>query len=129
LTGGDLAEVRQAVEQPLPAVLATYASAAEADRAAAELRPLAEVEVVGPAAAAPDLGLGPCTLVLDGYRPEKKIMVIKLIRELTGAGLAEAKGISEAPLPVVLRSGLAGWEAQVWLGRFLGHGEVRAIPE
>ena len=41
------------------------------------------------------------TVVLAGYDAAKKINVIKVVRELTGQGLAEAKGTVEgAPKPI-----------------------------
>lgn len=44
-------------------------------------------------------------VVLDGIDAAKKLNVIRTVRELTGAGLAEAKGTVEAA-PRVLREGL-----------------------
>ncbi len=41
-------------------------------------------------------------VVIQSYPPDRKISVIKLIRELTGCGLAEAKALSES-LPVRLK--------------------------
>jgi len=41
------------------------------------------------------------TVVLEGYDPAKKITAIKVVRELTGLGLKEAKELVEgAPKPV-----------------------------
>ncbi|MCI0682714.1 MAG: 50S ribosomal protein L7/L12 [Gemmataceae bacterium] len=41
------------------------------------------------------------TVVLEGYDPAKKINVIKVVREITGLGLKEAKDLVEgAPKPV-----------------------------
>ncbi|HVK07462.1 MAG TPA: ribosomal protein L7/L12 [Gemmataceae bacterium] len=53
-------------------------------------------------------------LVVRSYPPDRKIHVIKLIREISGCGLAEAKALSEA-LPACLRG---EWPAQV-IDRFL----------
>jgi large subunit ribosomal protein L7/L12 len=44
-------------------------------------------------------------VVLDGIDAAKKLNVIRTVRELTGAGLAEAKGTVEAA-PRVIREGL-----------------------
>lgn len=44
-------------------------------------------------------------VVLEGTDPGNKITVIKTVRELTGAGLAEAKGMVETA-PRVIRKGL-----------------------
>jgi uncharacterized protein (TIGR02996 family) len=48
------------------------------------------------------LVLGRASITLRGYPPDRKIAVIRLIRELTGYGLAEAKNLSES-LPAVIR--------------------------
>ena len=44
-------------------------------------------------------------VVIEGVDPGNKITLIKTVRELTGAGLAEAKGMVEAA-PRVIREGL-----------------------
>jgi large subunit ribosomal protein L7/L12 len=51
------------------------------------------------------IGTGLFDVVLEGTDPGNKITVIKTVRELTGAGLAEAKGMVEAA-PRVIREGL-----------------------
>ena len=78
---------------------------------------LEEVHKIKPAAAgvamvAPGAGLGAAvaekppektefTVQLDGFAPDKKITVIKVVREITGLGLKEAKDLVEgAPKPV-----------------------------
>jgi large subunit ribosomal protein L7/L12 len=130
LTGVGLPEARELAERPLPAVVATYATRAEAERGAAVLGPAAQVEILDPdAPIGTPPGPGPFSLVLTGYEPAKKIMVIKLIREATGVGLKEAKDLSEGALPVTLRSGVSGHEAAMWLRRFEGHGRLEARPE
>lgn len=50
-------------------------------------------------------------VVIEGVDPGNKITVIKAVRELTGAGLAEAKGIVEAS-PRVIRPGLEKADAE-----------------
>jgi uncharacterized protein (TIGR02996 family) len=67
---------------------------------------------------APPAPGGRYELALQGYPAQKKILVIKLIRELTGLGLKEAKDLSETPLPVVLRSDMVWEDALLWQGRF-----------
>ena len=44
-------------------------------------------------------------VVIEGVDPGNKITVIKAVRELTGAGLAEAKTLVET-VPMVVRKGL-----------------------
>jgi uncharacterized protein (TIGR02996 family) len=51
-------------------------------------------------------------VLLHGYDPVKKINVIKVIRELTGVGLKEAKDLSEASPPVLVLCGLSWEEAR-----------------
>jgi uncharacterized protein (TIGR02996 family) len=46
-------------------------------------------------------------VVLLGYPPARKINTIKMIREVTGLGLKEAKTAAEAPLPTVIYRGVA----------------------
>jgi len=63
------------------------------------------VAVAGPAAgpAAPAKAEEPTefTVTLDGFDPAKKINVIKVVREITGLGLKEAKDLVEgSPKPV-----------------------------
>src|SRR5262249_4462798 len=105
LTGLMFLQVNALVDGPLPAVIRERSSPEVGEDAADELRPFAVVDVVpvslnGVVPEAP--GPGPFELLLDGYPPDAKIAVIKVIRELTGIGLAEAKALSEAPRPVVV---------------------------
>ncbi len=61
------------------------------------------VMAAGPAAAAPAAAAEPTEfrVVLEGFDPAKKINVIKVVREITGLGLKEAKDLVEgAPKPV-----------------------------
>ncbi|MBU0551577.1 ribosomal protein L7/L12 [Myxococcota bacterium] len=44
---------------------------------------------------------------LSAYDPARKIAAIKLIREATGLGLAEAKRLAESPLPVQIKASSA----------------------
>ena len=50
-------------------------------------------------------------VVLDGYDPSRKIMVIKIIRSVTGSGLKEAKDMSEA-LPATIKENISKDEAE-----------------
>lgn len=61
----------------------------------------------------PDIVIGPTAfdVVIEGVDPGNKITVIKTVRELTGAGLAEAKGMVEAS-PRVIRPGLEKADAE-----------------
>ncbi len=76
---------------------------------------LEEVHKIKPAAGGVVMAAGPAaamaapvaevktefTVVLEGYDPAKKINVIKVVREITGLGLKEAKDLVEgAPKPV-----------------------------
>lgn len=80
------------------------------------------IAAVAPAAAAPAAGAAPAaaeeeqtefTVVLKGLDAAKKIGVIKVVRELTGLGLKEAKDLVDgAPKPV--KEGVAKAEAQAW---------------
>jgi large subunit ribosomal protein L7/L12 len=55
----------------------------------------------GPAAAAPAAEATEFNVILEGADAAKKINVIKVVRELTGQGLAEAKATVEgAPKPI-----------------------------
>ena len=76
----------------------------------------APVAVAGPAAAA---GPAPAAaaeqtefnVILDSFAADKKIGIIKVVRELTGLGLKEAKDIVEAA-PKPLKEGVAKAEAE-----------------
>jgi uncharacterized protein (TIGR02996 family) len=59
----------------------------------------------------------PYDIALAGYEPTLKISAIKLIRELTAMGLAEAKAFSEAALPRPLLQGLSALAASILLRR------------
>ena len=71
-----------------------------------KIKPAASaVAVVAPAAgpAVPEKPAEPTefTVQLDGFDPAKKINVIKIVREITGLGLKEAKDLVEGfPKPV-----------------------------
>ena len=61
------------------------------------------VMATGPAAAAPAAAAEPTEfkVVLEGFDAAKKINVIKVVREITGLGLKEAKDVVEgAPKPI-----------------------------
>jgi large subunit ribosomal protein L7/L12 len=51
------------------------------------------------------------SVVLDSFAADKKIGIIKVVRELTGLGLKEAKDIVEAA-PKPLKEGVAKAEAE-----------------
>jgi len=74
----------------------------------------APVAVAGPAAAAVAAPAAveqtEFTVVLDSFAADKKIGIIKVVRELTGLGLKEAKDIVEAA-PKPLKEGVAKAEA------------------
>ena len=74
-----------------------------------KIKPAAGGIVVAPGAAGGGAGAGPekppekteFTVQLDGFDAAKKINVIKVVREITGLGLKEAKDLVEgAPKPV-----------------------------
>jgi len=76
----------------------------------------APVAVAGPAAAAaaPAAAAAEPTefnVILESFAADKKIGIIKVVRELTGLGLKEAKDIVEAA-PKPLKEGVAKAEAE-----------------
>ena len=73
--------------------------------------PVAVAAAAAPAAAAPAaVEQTEFTVVLDSFAADKKIGIIKVVRELTGLGLKEAKDIVEAA-PKPLKEGVAKAEA------------------
>ncbi len=62
----------------------------------------------------------PRRLVLVSYPPERKISVIKLVREITGLGLAEGKNLVDRA-PSVIKDGLDIREARALAERFSDH--------
>jgi uncharacterized protein (TIGR02996 family) len=71
-------------------------------------------------------------VLLHGYRPHSKIAVIKVIRELTGCGLKEAKDHSESVPPVCVLRAVSRAEAErgreqlsYWNGDKVAEVEVR----
>lgn len=58
---------------------------------------------------------------------DKKINVIKEIRALTGLGLKEAKDMSEAFLPVLIKDGMSEMEARRAKGLFEAAGAIAEI--
>jgi uncharacterized protein (TIGR02996 family) len=130
-TGLGRVEARDLAER-LPNFVATGVPRAEAERVASLFRWLAEVSVVDRQTAAlpaPHAAGGRFDLVLTAYPPERKIAVIKVIRELMGEGLKEAKELSEA-LPAVIRAAVTWPEVQAARAVFTDVGEVvvRATP-
>ena len=69
----------------------------------------------GPAAAGPAAAAAveqtEFSVILDSFAADKKIGIIKVVRELTGLGLKEAKDIVEAA-PKPLKEGVAKAEAE-----------------
>jgi len=63
------------------------------------------------------------SVTLRGYEFQKKIMVIKLIREVTNCGLAEAKDLSEK-LPARLAEGVTLQQANAMQRRFANDARV-----
>src|SRR5947209_6963886 len=70
------------------------------------IKPAATAVAVAPGAGAAAVAEKPAektefTVQLDGFDPAKKINVIKVVREITGLGLKEAKDVVEgAPKPI-----------------------------
>ena len=66
----------------------------------------------GAAAAAPAAAAEPTEfkVVLEGFDPAKKINVIKVVREITGLGLKEAKDVVEGA-PKSIKEGLSKEDA------------------
>jgi large subunit ribosomal protein L7/L12 len=75
--------------------------------------PVAVAAAAGPAAAAAPAAAEQTefTVILDSFAADKKIGIIKVVRELTGLGLKEAKDIVEA-VPKPLKEGIAKAEAE-----------------
>ena len=68
--------------------------------------PVAVAAVAGPAAAAPAEEQTEFTVILKEYQADKKVGVIKVVRELTGLGLKEAKDLVEA-VPGTIKEGVS----------------------
>ena len=75
--------------------------------------PVAVAAAAGPAAAAPAAAVEQTefSVILESFAADKKIGIIKVVRELTGLGLKEAKDIVEAA-PKPLKEGVAKAEAE-----------------
>lgn len=56
---------------------------------------------------------------LDSYEPEAKVTVIKLLREVTGRGLVDAKYLAES-VPVIIKEGLSKEDADAVCAKFQG---------
>lgn len=65
------------------------------------------------------------SLKLVSFEVPAKIVVIKLIREITGLGIAEAKKMSES-VPIVIKDGLSKADAETVNAKFQG---VRCVTE
>jgi len=65
------------------------------DKWGVKAAPVAVAAAAGPAAAAPAAAVEQTefTVVLDSFAADKKIGIIKVVRELTGLGLKEAKDL------------------------------------
>jgi uncharacterized protein (TIGR02996 family) len=66
-------------------------------------------------------------VVLVSYRAERKIEVIKLVREITGLGLKEAKDLVETKRPTI-KDDLPSEKAEHVARRFDGIAEVTTEP-
>ena len=84
------------------------------DKWGVKAAPVAVAAAAGPAAG----GAAPAaveqtefSVILDSFAADKKIGIIKVVRELTGLGLKEAKDIVEAA-PKPLKEGVAKAEAE-----------------
>jgi large subunit ribosomal protein L7/L12 len=77
------------------------------------IEPAAGVGVVTPEVIDEPIVIGELIydVVLDGVDPARKIALIKLVREMTGTGLAEAKGLVDTAGRVI-RQGLDKAEAE-----------------
>jgi len=73
--------------------------------------PVAAAAAAGPAAAAPVEEKTEFTVVLTAYPPEKKVTVIKVVREATGLGLKEAKDLVEG-VPSTVKDGVNKADAE-----------------
>lgn len=83
------------------------------DKWGVKAAPVAVAAAAGPAAAAPAAAAEQTefNVILDSFAADKKIGIIKVVRELTGLGLKEAKDIVEAA-PKPLKEGVAKAEAE-----------------
>lgn len=83
------------------------------DKWGVKAAPVAVAAAAGPAAAPAPAAAEQTefTVVLDGFAADKKIGIIKVVRELTGLGLKEAKDIVEAA-PKPLKEGVSKAEAE-----------------
>ena len=85
--------------------------------AAAPVAMVAAGPAAGGAAAAPAEEKTEFTVVLKEYPPDKKVTVIKVVRELTGLGLKEAKDLVEAA-PKPIKEGIPKDEAEAIKKKF-----------
>lgn len=83
------------------------------DKWGVKAAPVAVAAAAGPAAAAAPAAVEQTefNVILDSFAADKKIGIIKVVRELTGLGLKEAKDIVEAA-PKPLKEGVAKAEAE-----------------
>ena len=83
------------------------------DKWGVKAAPVAVAAAAGPAAgpAAAAAEQTEFSVILDSFAADKKIGIIKVVRELTGLGLKEAKDIVEAA-PKPLKEGVAKAEAE-----------------
>lgn len=82
------------------------------------IEPAAGVGVVAPEVIDEPIVIGELIydVVLDGVDPARKVGVIKLVREMTGTGLAEAKGLVDTAGRVI-RQGVDKAEAEKLKGQ------------
>ena len=83
------------------------------DKWGVKAAPVAVAAAAGPAAGPAPAAVEQTefTVVLDSFAADKKIGIIKVVRELTGLGLKEAKDIVEAA-PKPLKEGVSKAEAE-----------------
>jgi large subunit ribosomal protein L7/L12 len=82
------------------------------DKWGVKAAPVAVAAAAGPAAAAPVVeAQTEFNVVLASFAADKKIGIIKVVRELTGLGLKEAKDVVEGA-PKALKEGVSKAEAE-----------------
>jgi uncharacterized protein (TIGR02996 family) len=141
LTYRGLAEAKQLSEH-LPALIVSSLSYSAAQEAANRLRdcglllggtrPRVQICPAGrsDAAIGEDLSVksSEVDLYLVSYPKEQKIRTIGVIRQITALGLAEAKTLTEAPLPRFIRTASNQLEAEQLVQRFAGVAIVEIRP-
>ncbi|MBI4387037.1 MAG: 50S ribosomal protein L7/L12 [Elusimicrobia bacterium] len=103
LTVLELSELVKAIEEKFGVKAVAAAPIAAAGGAAAG----------GSTAPAPGADKTDFTVVLSSVPADKKIQIIKVVRELTGLGLKEAKDLVEGA-PKTLKEGVAKVQSEEW---------------